>query len=373
MDDDTKKNDTPESESAEAEDMKKNGGAEGRAPDSVSDGDAEEALEKFEKSLGSESGAEPVRRGIGSTLAGLPSTIDMMIRGFFSDFFKIRNEPTIWGRAVMAGACLALFLAIWFLTTRGQAEFRIISPAVIGSPAEVFGQFRNLWFGQESDLVFAEMVNRLQYVQHYIFPRDGLMEHFLASMSRVIKGFLLAAFVAIPLGILCGTFKRIDAFLAPIQIFGRNIPIVTLVPLTLMWFGLGEGQKVAFIFISCVAFILFDASRSISDVDKSYLDTAFTLGASRAQVLTKVLVPLAMPDIFNSLRLLFGLAFGYIILAEMIGAQFGIGKLILVAQRRGPRENVYLILLIITLTAFLIDRALIIVQRQLFPYRYPRQ
>lgn len=222
MDDDTKKNDTPESESTKAEDMGKNGGAEDRAPDSMSDGDAEEALEEFEKSLENESGAEPVRRNIGATPARLPSTINTMIRGFFSDFFKIRNEPTIWGRAVMAGMCLAIFLAIWFLTTRGQAEFRIISPVVIGSPAEVFGQFRNLWFGQESDLVFAEMVSRLQLVQHYIFPRDGLMEHFMASMSRVIKGFLLAALVAIPLGILCGTFKRIDAFLAPVQIFGRN-------------------------------------------------------------------------------------------------------------------------------------------------------
>jgi ABC-type nitrate/sulfonate/bicarbonate transport system permease component len=269
-----------------------------------------------------------------------------LVRGFFGGFLKIRDEPTVAGKLLMSSLCLAIVLCAWYLATRGEAEERAISPQVLGSPAEVFGSFGSLWFDR------------------------ALMRNLLASLWRVIQGFVLAAGVGVPLGIVAGTFRRIDAFLAPVSIFGRNIPIVTLVPITLLWFGTGEGQKIAFIFIACVAFILFDASRSVAAVGSDYLDTAYTLGASRRQVLTKVLVPLSMPEIFNSMRLLFGLAFGYIILAEMIDMNSGIGKLILNSQRRGPREHVYLILLFITLTAYLLDRLLFFVQRRLFAYRY---
>jgi ABC-type nitrate/sulfonate/bicarbonate transport system permease component len=89
-------------------------------------------------------------------------------------------------------------------------------------------------------------------------------------------------------------------------------------------------------------------------------------------VLTKVVIPLALPDIFNSVRLLFGLAFGYIIVAEALDMDSGIGVLIMQSQRRGPREHVYLILLFITVVAYALDRVLYFVQRRLFPYRYGR-
>jgi len=271
-----------------------------------------------------------------------------LLRGFFSGFFKIRDEPTVIGRAFMAGLCLATVLALWFWATRGTAEERVISPTTIGSPEEVFGSFHSLWFER------------------------ALMRNLVASLWRVTQGFVLAAVIGIPLGILCGSFKRIDAFFAPVSIFGRNIPIVTLVPITLMWFHTPEAQKVAFIVTACVAFVLFDSARSVSDVSKEYLDTAYTLGASRWQVLTKVLIPLAMPDILNSLRLLFGLAFGYIIVAEAVEMSTGVGTLIIVSQRRGPREHVYLIILVITMAAYIIDRILYSLQRALFPYRYER-
>jgi len=271
-----------------------------------------------------------------------------ILAGFFRNFFKIRDEPTVFGKSFMVALFLALLLLAWYLATRGEPEQRAIAPQVLGSPEEVFGSFKSLWFDR------------------------ALMRNLLISLGRVMEGFALAGLVGIPLGILSGAFKRIDAFFAPISIFGRNIPIVTLVPLTLLWFGTGETQKIFFIFIACVAFVMFDTARSIADVDKAYLDTAYTLGASKWQVLNKVIIPLSLPGIFNSMRLLFGLAFGYIILAEMIDMNSGIGMLILVSQRRGPREHVYLILLFITLVAYLLDRVLYAAQQILFPYRYGR-
>jgi ABC-type nitrate/sulfonate/bicarbonate transport system permease component len=103
------------------------------------------------------------------------------------------------------------------------------------------------------------------------------------------------------------------------------------------------------------------------------VDTAYTLGASRWQTITRVLVPLAMPSVFNSLRLLFGLAFGYIMLAETIklgDEAGGLGDIIITSQKRGYREHIILVLLLIPVVALAIDRVLYWIQRELFPFRY---
>ena len=143
--------------------------------------------------------------------------------------------------------------------------------------------------------------------------------------------------------------------------------------MTFSLFGIGELQKVMFIFIACVAFVVWDTTRAIEEVGEPYIDTAYTLGAGRWQTIVKVLVPLAMPSVFNSLRLIFGLAFGYIMLAEVVkfgGETGGLGDMINISQRRGPREHVLLILLIIPVVALVIDSVLFWIQRELFPYRY---
>jgi ABC-type nitrate/sulfonate/bicarbonate transport system permease component len=202
----------------------------------------------------------------------------------------------------------------------------------------------------------------------------------VATLFRVSVGFLLAMVVGIPVGILAGAFPRIGAFLSPLIIFGRNIPVAALVPLMIfivqtdVLFGRGENRKIGFIFLACVAFVLADTARAILDVAERYVDTAFTLGASRWQTIMKVLVPLAMPTVFSSCRLMFGIAFGYIMLAESTrepDTYGGVGFQINIFQRLGNREQIYLILLIIPLVALIIDQTLFWIQRSLFPYQYP--
>jgi ABC-type nitrate/sulfonate/bicarbonate transport system permease component len=130
---------------------------------------------------------------------------------------------------------------------------------------------------------------------------------------------------------------------------------------------------VMFIFLACVAFILSDTAEAIRRIETSYIDTALTLGARPWQVILKVLLPLALPSICNSLRLMFGLAFGYIMLAETIkfgNEAGGLGHLINTSIRRGLRENVFLVLLLIPLVALAIDQLLFWLQRQLFPHVY---
>ena len=261
---------------------------------------------------------------------------------------RLRQPISLWATVACAAAAIVLFFGVWWFLTRGEAEARIISPTALPSPGETFAKFHSLWFDRE------------------------LTINTLVTLRRVTLGFALAVIVGVPLGVLAGCFAPC-AFFAPLVIFGRNIPLAALIPLTFFFFGIGEGQKIMFIFIACVAFIIADVTVAIGDISARYLDTAYTLGANSWQSIIKVLVPLAMPAVFDSARVLFGLAFGYIMLAELVkfGSEAGgLGNLILISQREGPREHIYLIILIIPIVALVIDRILFWVQRQLFPYRY---
>lgn len=267
----------------------------------------------------------------------------------FLDLFALRKEIPPWQALLLGVLGVAVVLGLWWFVTRGEPSERILSPFSLPSPLETFSQFDSLW------------------------GERFLTLNTIASLKRVVLGFGLAVLIGVPLGILCGCFPRANAFFMPLSIFGRNIPIAALVPLTFGLFGIGELQKVMFIFIACVAFIVSDTARAVMEVGTPYIDTAYTLGASRWQVIMKVLVPLAMPSVFNSIRLLFGLAFGYIMLAELVkfgNESGGLGDLIQVSQVKGPREHIFLILLIIPIVALAIDRLLFWVQKELFPHRY---
>jgi NitT/TauT family transport system permease protein len=286
-------------------------------------------------------GPAPPGAGIGRTIAT-----------FLRSGLALRREIPTWQTVTFAVLCLVVTFGLWWFVTHEWEWWwhgeRPISRLVLPSPAETFADFPSLW------------------------SERYLTWNTVTTLKRVVLGFGLAALVGIPLGILCGCFPRANAFFLPLTIFGRNIPIAALIPLTFALFGIGEQQKVFFIFIACVAFIVSDAAQAVTEVGPAYVDTAYTLGASRRQVILKVLVPLALPSIFNSLRVLFGLAFGYIMLAEVVkmGAVGGLGDLIETSERRGLREDIILILLLIPVLALLIDRALYWVQRELFPHRY---
>jgi len=257
----------------------------------------------------------------------------------------LRVSPPRTVRYLLGAGGLGLVVLAWWLVTLGAAESRLVSPVVLPSPREVFASFASL------------------------LNERALLESIAATLRRVLLGFGLAILVGVPLGVAAGAWRVFEAAAAPLALFGRNLPVAALIPLTILWFGIDESQKVMFIFIACVPFVYSDAVRAIAGVPDRYVETAQTLGASRWQVLTKVLVALALPDIYNSLRHLFGMAFGYIMLAELINATHGLGYLLMTSQRRGLSEHILLILMVIGLLAFAIDRMLYFFQRGLFPYR----
>jgi NitT/TauT family transport system permease protein len=259
----------------------------------------------------------------------------------------LRLSPPPMTRRLVGVAAMGFVVLLWWLATMGVgSEERLISPVILPSPAEVVRSFPSL------------------------LNDRALVQSIAATLKRVLIGFGLAIAVGVPLGIVAGSWRVVESAGAPLALFGRNLPVAALIPLTILWFGIDETQKVMFIFIATVPFVYSDVVAAIASVPDRYVETAQTLGATPLQIVTKVLVALAIPDIYNSLRHLFGLAFGYIMLAELINAQHGLGYLLMTSQRRGLSEHIILILIIIGLLAFGIDRALFWFQRGLFPYRH---
>ncbi len=246
--------------------------------------------------------------------------------------------------ALGAGFVGLILLVWWFLTHGATAPDRIISPSKLPSPGEVFGSFGSLL---DRDLIGA----------------------IIATLGRVFFGIGLAALVGISLGVIAGSFRGIGAALMPVVIFLRSVPMGALLPLTLMWFSIGDEQKRMFIFLAVVPFVFSDTLQAISSVPERYVETAQTLGASRWQIISKVLLRLALPDIVTSLRFQVGLGLGYITLAEAINTETGVGALINTSQRLGRQDHVYLILFFIALLAFGIDLCIRTIQQQLFYYR----
>jgi NitT/TauT family transport system permease protein len=159
----------------------------------------------------------------------------------------------------------------------------------------------------------------------------NLISATIDTLTRVFLGFLLAALVAIPLGIIIGWSKTVENFLSLIIGILRPIPPIAWIPFAILWFGLGLGSAIFIIFMGSVFPILINTVDGVKRTDKVYIESAYTLGSNQYQTLQKVVVPAALPNIITGLKVGIGIALMCTVAAEMIGSNNGLGYLILTA------------------------------------------
>ena len=199
---------------------------------------------------------------------------------------------------------------------------------------------------------------------------DGtLVENILASVSRIALSFALAAAVALPLGILMASFEPLNRLFEPVMAPMRYLPISAFIPLLILWLGIGEPQKIAFLFLGVFVFLLPVVITAIRAVPEELVQTALTLGATRWQAIRTVLVPAALPDIFDAFRVMNAISWTYVILAEIVNARSGLGYMIQLAGAHLKTDEIFSGILVIGVIGLVTDAAIRFVNGLLFRWR----
>lgn len=228
------------------------------------------------------------------------------------------------------GIALAAFgtlLAVWSALSFSGA----IAPFVLPTPTRVLG---SVW-----DMLV----------------RQNLLADTGISVYRVMMGFFLSAILAIPLGLLVGSFKPVEAAIEPLTGFVRYLPAAAFIPLVMVWLGLGESAKIGIIFIGTffqMVLVVADVTRA---VPSDLIHVALTLGARPAQIVRHVLVPATLPGVLDAMRVMVGWAWTYLVVAELVAANSGLGFRIMKAQRFLATDQVFVGILVIGLLGLATD------------------
>jgi NitT/TauT family transport system permease protein len=251
-------------------------------------------------------------------------------------------EPVSSGaRAVLGIAFFVLFVAAWAAATLGG----YVSKTFLADPITMV---QDGWI---------------------LLTRFGFLTDIGVTVWRVVGGFVLAAMIAVPLGILMGAYKAVEAFLEPFVSFARYLPASAFVPLLILWAGIGETQKLLVIFIGSVFQIILMVAVAVGNTRRDLVEAAYTLGSTDQGVVRRVLIPANAPEIAEILRLVLGWAWTYVIVAELIGSSSGIGHMIIDSQALLATGQIIFGIIVIGLIGLISDFLFKAVNRRLFAWR----
>ena len=188
------------------------------------------------------------------------------------------------------------------------------------------------------------------------------------TVWRVLGGFVLAALFAVPLGILMGAYTPIEAFFEPFVSFARYLPASAFIGLLILWAGIGEAQKLLVIIIGCVFHLIMMVAGHVAATRRDLVEAAYTLGASDTGIVRRVLIPASAPAIAETLRLVLGWAWTYVIVAELIGSSSGIGHMIVDSQALLNTGQIIFGIIIIGLIGLVSDTLFKALNHRLFPW-----
>lgn len=204
------------------------------------------------------------------------------------------------------------------------------------------------------------------------FKNDNLLLDMWISTYRVVAGFALSALLAIPLGIMIGTYRPIQALLEPLTDFIRYMPAVAFIPLVMLWVGIDESSKIAIIFIGTFFQMVLMVAEDIRRVPVTQIEAAQTMGATRSEIVSLVIVQSAKPALLDTLRITMGWAWTYLVVAELVAANSGLGYSILKAQRFMQTDKIFAGIILIGLIGLTIDQLFRWLHRKNFPWLYKK-
>ncbi|MDB5981115.1 MAG: taurine transporter, permease protein [Pseudomonas sp.] len=198
---------------------------------------------------------------------------------------------------------------------------------------------------------------------------EGLLSDIGISVYRVMAGFGFSALFAIPLGLYIGTYRPVQVFLEPLTDFIRYMPAVAFIPLVMLWAGIDEGSKILIIFIGTFFQMVLMVAEDVRRVPMAQIETAQTMGATRSEIVKLVILPSARPALLDTLRITCGWAWTYLVVAELVAANSGLGYAILKAQRYMHTDKIFAGIMLIGLIGLLTDQAFRWIGRRAFPWK----
>ena len=243
-------------------------------------------------------------------------------------------------RVVLGVSFFVLFVAVWAAVTFSG----FVSKTFLADPLQML---RSGW------ILLTEM---------------GFAYDIGMTVWRVLGGFVIAAALAVPLGVAMGAYKPIEAFFEPFVSFARYLPASAFIPLLILWAGIGEAQKLSLIFIGSFFQLTLMIAVTVGNTRRDLVEAAYTLGSSDASLVRRVLIPGAAPEIAETLRMVLGWAWTYVIVAELIGASSGIGHMITDSQALLATDQIIFGIIVIGLIGLVSDYGFKALNRHLFPW-----
>jgi len=241
---------------------------------------------------------------------------------------------------ILAVVAWAGVLAAWF----GLTYWDILPPFSLPNPIGVMRAFFRLW------------------------TEYDLLGNVVKSWWRIAQAFTICVVIAVPLGLLMGSFRWVHDLINPVAAPMRSMPITAFLPAFIALFGMDESMKIAFLWFGMFFYLLAVVVEEVNKVDDSLLETAWTLGAQRRHILW-LLFRASVPSIFSSFRILYDIGWTYVILAEMVNARKGVGYMVEAARKVLDFERVYAGIIAIGVAAFLFRFLLTFLEARLFPWR----
>ncbi len=258
---------------------------------------------------------------------------------------ELYGAPGNGASLMLSCVTVAAFLALWFAAT----NLGWVKPLFLPSPQAVWEQ--------------------LIAVSQDGFADASLLTHIGWSALRVFSAFVLAVLTAIPLGILMGVNRFARGIFDPLVEFYRPLPPLAYLPLVVIWMGIGEGSKILLIYLAMFAPLALSARAGVRSVAIEQIHAAYSMGASRGQVLLHVIMPAALPEMLMGMRIAIGFGWTTLVAAEMVAATAGLGFMVLSASKFMVTEVVIMGILVIGVMALLFDFGMRWLERRLVPWK----